>query len=116
MTSTLRGSDRSSRLSRTAAPTSSRSRGGNIAVSMSILQIADPRERRLVAPADGLLRVALPPRSLWRPAVLPAPAARILLMRLERIGDLLMVLPAIADLHAVLPDASVDLVVGSWNR
>src|SRR4051794_9960090 len=82
---------------------------------MSILQIADPRERRLVAAADGLLRVALFPRRLWRPAMPPAPAARVLLLRLERIGDLLMALPGIADLRALLPDAAIDLVVGSWN-
>src|SRR6478736_6871236 len=86
-----------------------------MASSMSTLQIADPRERRLVAAADGLLRVALAPRRLWRPSVPPARAGRVLLLRLERIGDLLMVLPAIADLRARLPDASVDLVVGSWN-
>ena len=40
---------------------------------------------------------------------------RILLLRLERIGDLLMTLPALADVRALAPDAEIDLVVGSWN-
>jgi ADP-heptose:LPS heptosyltransferase len=40
---------------------------------------------------------------------------RILLMRLERVGDLLMVLEAIATVRALAPQAQIDLVVGSWN-
>ena len=83
---------------------------------MAVLQIADPRERRLVWAADRLLRLAGAPRKWWRPSNPPASLRRILLLRLERIGDLLMVVPAIADLRALLPDATIDLVVGSWNR
>jgi ADP-heptose:LPS heptosyltransferase len=41
---------------------------------------------------------------------------RILCLRLERIGDLVMTLPALAELRALAPDASIDLVVGSWNH
>lgn len=41
---------------------------------------------------------------------------RILLLRLERVGDLLMVLDAIAQVRARAPEARIDLVVGSWNR
>jgi lipopolysaccharide heptosyltransferase II len=44
-----------------------------------------------------------------------APVRRVLLLRLERIGDLLMVLGAIADARAAWPDAEIDLAVGSWN-
>ena len=57
----------------------------------------------------------------WRCAA-PGPAApggragRILCFRLERIGDLLMTLPALAELRALAPGATIDLVVGSWNR
>ncbi len=40
---------------------------------------------------------------------------RILLLRLERIGDLLMSAPAIAAVRQFAPDAEIDLVVGSWN-
>lgn len=40
---------------------------------------------------------------------------RILLLRLERIGDLLMVMDAIGDARRNWPDAEIDLAVGSWN-
>jgi len=84
--------------------------------AMAALHIADPRERRLVAAADRLLWLAAAPRKWWRPSAAPASPHRVLLLRLERIGDLLMVVPAIADLRALLPGATIDLVVGSWNR
>ena len=41
---------------------------------------------------------------------------RILLLRLERIGDLLMALPGIAAVRRHAPAARIDLVVGSWNK
>ncbi len=50
----------------------------------------------------------------WLPRRRP-PVRRILLLRLERIGDLLMTLDAIADVRAHWPDATIDLAVGSWN-
>src|SRR4051812_17732205 len=78
------------------------------------LRIYDPRERALVAAADALLRPVGMARRLRR--VPPDRPARVLCLRLERIGDLLMTLPALAVLRAALPDASIDLVVGSWNR
>lgn len=40
---------------------------------------------------------------------------RILLLRLERIGDLMMAVPAIRAVRALAPHAEIDLVVGSWN-
>ncbi len=46
----------------------------------------------------------------------PARPRRILLLRLERVGDLVMVLDAIAMVRAMAPEAAIDLVVGSWNR
>jgi ADP-heptose:LPS heptosyltransferase len=79
------------------------------------LQIANPRERSLVRAADvglGLLS------SIARPftrRVRPDPPRRILLLRLERIGDLLMALPAIRDVRTLAPSAEIDLVVGRWN-
>jgi ADP-heptose:LPS heptosyltransferase len=81
----------------------------------SHLQIYDPRERWLVGTADALLGL---PAALARlaPGRAPAwPPRRILLLRLERIGDLLMSAPAIAAVRACAPEASIDLVVGSWN-
>ena len=82
---------------------------------MPALQIYDRRERALVAAGDAVLTAAA---ALARPFRRRSPVAdpnRILLLRLERIGDLLMVLPAIADVRAAAPHAEIELVVGSWN-
>lgn len=73
------------------------------------LQIDNPRERALVRLADTLLA----PVSWRRPTL--RPIERILLLRLERIGDLLMTLEAIADVRRAWPSATIDLAVGSWN-
>lgn len=40
---------------------------------------------------------------------------RVLLLRLERIGDLLMTVEAIADVKRAWPNARIHLAVGSWN-
>jgi ADP-heptose:LPS heptosyltransferase len=81
----------------------------------SRLQIYDPRERALVSAADRTLEIGAAILRPFRPRRPPAAPARILLLRLERIGDLLMALPAIADVRALAPLARIDLVVGSWN-
>jgi lipopolysaccharide heptosyltransferase II len=74
------------------------------------LQIYSPLERALVGAAD----VAIWPLRLLRwPA--RAPIRRVLLLRLERIGDLLMTLDALRLLRAWLPDAEIDLATGHWN-
>lgn len=73
------------------------------------LQIDNRRERALVRIADATLA----PLGWW-PA-LPGPIRRILLLRLERIGDLLMALEAIAGVRRAWPSATIDLAVGSWN-
>jgi ADP-heptose:LPS heptosyltransferase len=75
------------------------------------LQIPYRGRRWLVGAAD----VALTPLR-WRRAATPVPPRRILLLRLERIGDLLMTLDAIAAVRAAAPEATIDLAVGSWNR
>ncbi len=83
---------------------------------MSVLQIQDSRERTIVRVADAALAVAA---GLKRPFVQRPPASpprRILLLRIERIGDLVMSLDAIRDVRALAPDAEIDLVVGSWNH
>lgn len=82
---------------------------------MARLHIYNRREHALVAGADRLLDVS---RALVRPFRRrrpPASPERILLLRLERIGDLLMTLEAIGDVRAAAPFAHIDLVVGSWN-
>jgi ADP-heptose:LPS heptosyltransferase len=78
------------------------------------LQIYDRRDRALVGTADLALRIAAPALRLGRRSA-NHPLRRILLLRLERIGDLLMSLDGIADVRHAAPDAEIDLVVGSWN-
>jgi len=80
-----------------------------------VLQIAHPWERRAVAAADAALRAAAVLRGRRRALADPPVPRRILVLRLERIGDLLMSLPALHALRARAPEASIDLFVGSWN-
>ncbi len=82
---------------------------------MPRLHIYDSRERMLVGLADRLFGVAAAVAGPFRRRTRPAGPARVLLLRLERIGDLLMTLPAIVDLRRQLPGAEIDLIVGSWN-
>jgi ADP-heptose:LPS heptosyltransferase len=83
----------------------------------SHLHITNRRERWLVGLTDRALALLSLVRGLAGPTRSPrqeAPA-RILLLRLERVGDLLMVLDAIAHVRQFAPHAQIDLVVGSWN-
>jgi ADP-heptose:LPS heptosyltransferase len=82
---------------------------------MPRLHIYDPRERILVGAADRLLGVAAAIRRPFRRRTRPGAPARILLLRLERIGDLLMAVAAIDEVRRLAPGAQIDLVVGSWN-
>jgi lipopolysaccharide heptosyltransferase II len=75
------------------------------------LQIYDARERLLAGMAD----LVAAPLKLRAGVETSAPVERILLLRLERIGDLLMTLDAIHDARRRWPAAEIDLVVGSWN-
>jgi ADP-heptose:LPS heptosyltransferase len=79
------------------------------------LHITDRRERALVATADWILGAAAAMTRPFRRRSHPAAPKRILVLRLERIGDLLMTLPALADLRTLVPAAEIDLIVGSWN-
>src|SRR5687767_4951914 len=92
-------------------------RSGRDSIVFAHLQIPYRRERALVGLADaGLAMAALlgwPRRSR---AGRDTRSRRILLLRLEKVGDLVMVLEAIAMVRALAPDATIDLVVGSWNR
>src|SRR5688572_15576374 len=75
------------------------------------LQIYAPRERFMVGIADLLLA----PLAWWHRRRPVSPPERVLLLRVERIGDLLMVMDAIAAARAAWPAAQIDLAVGSWN-
>lgn len=78
------------------------------------LEIDDRRERWLVGCAD-LALAPLGDISRWRRPATATPPRRVLLLRLERIGDLLMILDALRTVRRRLPDAELHLVVGSWN-
>jgi ADP-heptose:LPS heptosyltransferase len=81
------------------------------------LQIYDTRERWMVGLADAGLTVATAAlRPFGRRLPAASPPRRILLLRLERIGDLLMSWPAIVAARRLAPGARLDLIVGSWNE
>ncbi|MBE3033264.1 MAG: glycosyltransferase family 9 protein [Actinobacteria bacterium] len=82
---------------------------------MARLNIYDRRERMLVGAADRALQAAAAVVRPLRRRHPPAAPGRILLVRLERIGDLLMTLAAIGDVRRLVPEAEIDLVVGTWN-
>jgi lipopolysaccharide heptosyltransferase II len=78
------------------------------------LQIYNRGERAAVRVADAVFAPLAWGR---RPSESIATAPqRVLLLRLERIGDLLMVLDAIGLARGFWPGAEIDLAVGSWNR
>jgi len=79
------------------------------------LQIYDSRERALVGSADLLLNACLAASRLAA-RVRMEPPQRILVLRLERIGDLLMTLGALEAVRTRAPAAKIHLVVGSWNE
>lgn len=78
------------------------------------LEIRDTRERWAVGSMDLLLRAATAASNWSVPQPTLAPR-RLLVLRLERIGDLLMAMPAISALRARAPGAALHLVVGEWN-
>ncbi len=81
------------------------------------LQIPYRNERLLVGLADaGLEAVRLLGWPRTSRTANTATPRRILLLRMEKVGDLVMVLDAIGLVRALAPDATIDLVVGSWNR
>ena len=80
------------------------------------LHVYNTRERLAIGCADQLLAAATAPARWSRSPRGVVPASKILLLRMERIGDLLMAVPAISTLHTRAPDAELHLVVGSWNE
>ena len=82
---------------------------------MPPLHIYDSRERALVGAADRVMGLASAAVRPFRRRTRPEAPGRILLLRIERIGDLVMALPAIRDVRALAPSAEIHLIVGSWN-
>lgn len=81
-------------------------------------RVYEPRERLLLGALDlpGLLAPARLRRAIEAPPVDPARLRRVLVLRLDRIGDVLMSLPALVDLRAALPGAHITLAVGAWSE
>ena len=79
------------------------------------LDIYRPAERLAVGLADTALGAASWPLRRLSPRRPRGAPRRVLLLRLERIGDLLMTIGAIRAVRAQAPEAEIDLVVGSWN-
>jgi lipopolysaccharide heptosyltransferase II len=79
------------------------------------LQIYNRRERAAVGFADAVIDVLAPLTRLRARGALANPS-RILVLRLERIGDLLMSLDALDQIRLRAPGAHIHLVIGSWNR
>lgn len=79
------------------------------------LHIANTRERTLVRAADAALGLISSAARPFAHRERPHAPQRILLLRIERIGDLLMALPAVRDVRTLAPSAQIDLVVGGWN-
>lgn len=82
----------------------------------SHLNIANARERALVGVVDAVLGLGASVSGRRRPLPPLGSIARVLVFRLERIGDLAMTLDALADLRTALPAAQITLAVGRWNR
>lgn len=80
------------------------------------LQIYDSRERMIVGAADVLLKPYAAAARVFTSRQTRDSPRRILLLRLERIGDLLMTLGAINAVRDRVPDSTIHLVVGSWNE
>ncbi|MDP7691547.1 MAG: hypothetical protein QGG89_06875, partial [Vicinamibacterales bacterium] len=80
------------------------------------LHLYNTRDRWAVGCADLLLAAATT-GARWSPPKRVVPSAhKILLLRMERIGDLLMAVPAITALRTRAAGAELHLVVGSWNE
>jgi ADP-heptose:LPS heptosyltransferase len=80
-------------------------------------RVYEPAERLLIGALDIPGRLTL---GLWKalrrtPVLDLASVHRVLVLRLDRIGDVFMSLPALADLRAALPHAHIRLAVGQWS-
>jgi ADP-heptose:LPS heptosyltransferase len=70
-------------------------------VTQPALRRIDPNPRVLLLGGRALPRLPL--------------GGRVLVLKLDHIGDLVVGLPALAQLRAALPDAEITLVCGGWN-
>nr|WP_246463290.1 glycosyltransferase family 9 protein [Nitrospirillum iridis] len=59
-----------------------------------------------------------PVEPIWRAGIVGqrSEVRRVLLLRLDHVGDFVLTLPAFRHLRAVFPKAIIEVVVGSWNQ
>lgn len=89
--------------------------------AQSILMVLE----RIASPAwpveSGEVEAAAPPDFAFEPArtrreiVALAPRRRIVILKLDHLGDFIMGIPALEKARAMFSDADITLVVGSWN-
>ncbi len=81
--------------------------------------IRTPAKRRAGRVLSLILAILTAPRRILgktrnSPASTPSPPRRILIARLDQIGDVIMATPAIHALRQHFPNAQIDLLCGSW--
>lgn len=59
--------------------------------------------------------IASPLLNVERTGIFGKRTLRILVTKLDHLGDFILSIPALAKLRARYPDAQIDIVVGSWN-
>lgn len=83
-----------------------------------VLQRVETPAWNLVEPVGAILP---PPDPVFEPlrtrseVAVRAPHRRILVLKLDHLGDFILGLPALEKLRVAFPDAHITLVVGSWN-
>ncbi|MDE1150010.1 MAG: glycosyltransferase family 9 protein [Azospirillaceae bacterium] len=68
---------------------------------------------------SGLYKVdAEPVEPIWAAGIagVRSDIRRMLLLRLDHVGDFILTLPAFRQLRAAFPQARIEVVVGAWNR
>jgi ADP-heptose:LPS heptosyltransferase len=80
-------------------------------------RVYDPRERVLLRAFDIVVSLLVRAARLvpWGQRDSRTRIERVIVFRLDRIGDVVMSLPALAQLRAALPEAFITLVVGRWS-
>jgi hypothetical protein len=92
-------------------------RTGHSDVALVLEKIAPPawRLERPEAPAGAVPDFAFAPPRTRTEVAATLPRQRILILKLDHLGDFLMGLPALERARSLFRDAHLTLVVGSWN-
>lgn len=79
----------------------------------------DLTAQKAIATWEGLLGESLRKTSnvlVDATEIFSSPKKRVLVLKLDHMGDLLLAYPALSKLRARYPNAQIDIVVGSWNK